>query len=94
MASAVASRPTEDLLGGLITVVDSIIGRHATGSASPAELAIARSCVVALLASADLGERFVSDHLSQGIPTDVDRLRRACHMYELRLWETAPEFLK
>jgi len=93
MASAQAKRPTRDLLRELTVIVETTAGRLATGTATSAELAIARDMVRLMLASADLGERFVTESLSQGVKTDVDRLGRACRHYELLLWRTAPNFL-
>jgi hypothetical protein len=92
MARAQTKPPTRDILRELIVIVETTAARHATGTAAAAELAIARDMVRLMFASADLGERFVTEALSQGVETDVDRLSRACRQYELRLWLTASEF--
>ena len=86
------SRPKGDVLKEVIAIVEKTANRHATGSAAPAELAIARDLVRLPFASAELGENFVTEELSHGVWTDVDRLRRACLQYDLRLWQTAPAF--
>ena len=93
MAWTRSGRPTGDVLKKMISIVETTARRHAIGLAADEELAIARGLVVPMLASADLGESFVTNVLSQGVWTDVDRLRRACHQYERRLWQTAPAFL-
>ena len=82
-----------DVLKKVIAIVETTARRHVIGLAAAEELAIARRLVVLMLASADLGERFVIEELSQGLWTDVDRLRRACQQFELRLWQTAPAFM-
>jgi hypothetical protein len=81
-------------LGYLVEVVDEVVRRTTSGSATRHDYAVARAALQFLLAVARRVENHLADELSERQVTGINHLRHTCARYEAMLWQPTPIFLR
>ena len=81
-------------LGYLLEVVDDVVNRKASRSATLHDYAVAKAALQFLRASAERVEVHLADELSQRHVTAINQLRHNCARYDAMLWQPTPIFLR